>query len=255
MPEGHVVHADARRFATALAGRVVRASSPQGRFASGAAELDGRVLDAADAYGKNLLLRFAGGRFLHVHLGLIGTWTWWDDARVQTAGRPTRTTSDAAVRLRLSASGVSAELRGAMTCALLDEQAADAVVASLGPDPIRDDADPDAALRRIRRSRAAIGTLLLDQSVVAGAGLIWRCEAPFLARISPHRQGRDVGDGEWSALWRALRRTMRAAADGRPEPYYLFRRGGQPCLLCATPVEKAAMSGRPVWWCPRHQPG
>ena len=59
MPEGHVVHADARRFTERMGGRVVRAASPQGRFADGAAALDGRRLVRAEAYGKNLFLRFS----------------------------------------------------------------------------------------------------------------------------------------------------------------------------------------------------
>jgi len=74
-----VVHSDARRFTAKMAGQVIRASSPQGRFTAGAAKLDGRVLCAAEAYGKNLFLRFcvssgAGGAAgdtaatLHVHL-------------------------------------------------------------------------------------------------------------------------------------------------------------------------------------------
>ena len=261
MPQRHVVHADARRFAEALAGRVVRAASPQGRFASGAAVLDGRVLREAQAFGKHLFLRFSGSadgaRYLHVHLGLIGAWTWWDAGRAQTAGRPLLAAGDSGVRLRLTgAGGVSAELRGAMVCDLVDEHAVDTVVAALGPDPIRADSDEDGsrAWRRVRDSRTPIGTLLLDQSVVAGAGLIWRCEAPFLAAVSPHRPGRELGEQEWATLWRELRRIMRAAVDHRPEEFSLFRRGGEPCLRCGTPIEVARLGGRPVWWCPRDQP-
>jgi formamidopyrimidine-DNA glycosylase len=283
MPEGHVVHLDARRFTEAMAGRVVRASSPQGRFAAGAAVLDGRVLSDAEAYGKHLFLRFSGdggadgadgaggadgaadARWLHVHLGLIGGWTWWDAGRVQTAGRPLVTAGDAGVRLRLvGTDGVSAELRGATVCDIVDEHAMDAVVAALGPDPIRDDADASRALARIRGSRTPIGTLLLDQSVVAGAGLIWRCEAPFLAGVSPHRPGRDLSEQELAMLWRELRRIMRAAvdrgleaSDRRPalnESFHLFRRGGEPCRRCSTPIRAAKLGGRAVWWCPRDQP-
>jgi endonuclease-8 len=101
------------------------------------------------------------------------------------------------VRLRLTGpDGASAELRGMSTCALIDERAMDSVVGSLGPDPLRADADGTLAWARIRGSRVPIGALLLDQSVLAGAGLIWRCEAPFLAGISPHRPGRSLSDGD-----------------------------------------------------------
>lgn len=269
MPEGHVVHADARRFASTLGGRRVRACSPQGRFASGAAMLDGRVLCDAQAYGKNLFLRFSPGvsssgvspadavtPYLHVHLGLIGAWTWWDATGAQLAGKPIAR-ADSAVRLRLSAAepgGPAAELRGTMVCSILDEQQADAVVAALGPDPIRDDgpAAADAAWSRIRRSRTPIGTLL-DQTVVAGAGLIWRCEAPFLAGISPFRPGHDLSSPEWALLWGELSRLMRAAVS-QVEPFHVFRRAGEPCHRCGTPVAEAPLAGRKVWWCPHDQP-
>ena len=257
MPEGHVVHADARRFTAAMTGRVVRACSPQGRFAAGAAALDGRVLRVAEAYGKNLFLGFSGP-WLHVHLGLIGSWTWWDASGTQTAGRPTRVVSDSGVRLRLTVgdgdSRVSAELRGMSVCSLADEATMDAVLASLGPDPLRPDASGAAAWERIRHSRTPIGSLLLDQSVVAGAGLIWRCEAPYLAGISPYRPGSSLAEAEWATLWHELSRIMRTAVHEGTPWFHVFRRGGEPCLRCGTTVEVATLTGRKVWWCPHDQP-
>jgi formamidopyrimidine-DNA glycosylase len=280
MPEGHVVHVDARRFAGRMVGRTVRAASPQGRFTDGAAALDGRTMTSTEAFGKNLFLRFsvprgaAGERakpWLHVHLGLIGAWRWYGGDGAQTYGRLLRGADGTNRRLVLSAgrggNAVSADLRGAMTCALVDDGEMDHVVERLGPDPLRDDADPAAGFARLRRSRAPLGTLLLRQDVVAGAGLIWRCEAPFLASIAPQRPGSAVSEREWSTLWDHLARIMAAAVDrggtevttgpptGRPtSPFYLFRRRGQPCLVCGTPIRGEPMGGRTVWWCPTCQP-
>ena len=290
MPEGHVVHVDARRFTAQMAGRRVRASSPQGRFEAGAAALDGRTLTRAEAYGKNLFLRFsvpragsgAGGDsalpWLHVHLGLIGGWRWYAGDGTQTAGRRLRGADGSNRRLVLASgrgrSAVSADLRGAITCALLDDGGVDRVIERLGPDPLRDDADPDRALARLRRSRAPLGTLLLRQDVVSGAGLIWRCEAPFLAGVAPQRPGRDVDEHEWSALWDHLVAMMGAAVEAggaevstrpgdrptgpgrvrREHAFYLFRRGGEPCRVCGTPIRGEPMGGRTVWWCPTCQP-
>ncbi len=74
MPEGHSVHRIARQFARNFVGRPVSASSPQGRFAEGAAVLDGREMLQAKAVGKQMFLEFEGDMWLRVHLGLYGAW-------------------------------------------------------------------------------------------------------------------------------------------------------------------------------------
>jgi len=74
MPEGHSVHRIARQFARNFVGRPVGASSPQGRFAEGAAVLDGREMLSAKAVGKQMFLEFEGDTWLRVHLGLYGAW-------------------------------------------------------------------------------------------------------------------------------------------------------------------------------------
>ena len=74
MPEGHTVHRIARQFARDFVGHRVAVSSPQGRFAQGAALLDGRELLTSAAVGKQLFLGFEGGHVLRVHLGLYGAW-------------------------------------------------------------------------------------------------------------------------------------------------------------------------------------
>ncbi|HLP23492.1 MAG TPA: DNA-formamidopyrimidine glycosylase family protein [Microbacteriaceae bacterium] len=79
MPEGHSVHRIARQFARNLVGAVVHASSPQGRFEAGAAEIDGRTLRSATAVGKQMFLDFGDGVFVRVHLGMYGAWDFAGD--------------------------------------------------------------------------------------------------------------------------------------------------------------------------------
>lgn len=77
MPEGHTVHRIALQFAADFVGHRVAVSSPQGRFAAGAALLDGGTMTEAQALGKHLFLGFetpSGRRVLRVHLGLYGAW-------------------------------------------------------------------------------------------------------------------------------------------------------------------------------------
>ncbi|HQJ33663.1 MAG TPA: zinc finger domain-containing protein [Rhodoglobus sp.] len=79
MPEGHSVHRIARQFALHFVGCRVAASSPQGRFAAGAAQLDGHVMTEAMAVGKQMFLEFDNGLWLRVHLGIYGAWDFSGD--------------------------------------------------------------------------------------------------------------------------------------------------------------------------------
>lgn len=74
MPEGHSVHRIARQFDRNFLGRTVSASSPQGRFAEGAAVLDGRTPTRVRAVGKQMFLAFDEDVWLRVHLGIYGAW-------------------------------------------------------------------------------------------------------------------------------------------------------------------------------------
>ncbi|MGX1932114.1 Fpg/Nei family DNA glycosylase [Microbacterium resistens] len=82
MPEGHSVHRIARQFARNFVGKPVSASSPQGRFAEGAALLDGRVVESVQAVGKQMFLETEGDLWLRVHLGLYGAWDFAGDILV-----------------------------------------------------------------------------------------------------------------------------------------------------------------------------
>lgn len=74
MPEGHSVHRIARQFRLHFVGHRVAVSSPQGRFAAGATQLDGHTMVDALAVGKQMFLEFDNELWLRVHLGLYGAW-------------------------------------------------------------------------------------------------------------------------------------------------------------------------------------
>ena len=118
----------------------------------------------------------------------------------------------------------------------------------------------------------AIGLLLMDQTIAAGVGNVYRAEVLYRARIDPHRPGRLVTRDEWDAMWADLVSLMRAGlrtgrivttrpADrdrrtGRVRPedaHYVYRRTGLPCRICGTAVATEVMAGRNLFWCPRCQ--
>jgi endonuclease-8 len=272
VPEGHTLHRLARELTDAFGGHRVGVASPQGRFADAAALVDGEVLEGAEAWGKHLFVEFPGERFVHVHLGLYGRL----DVRTGVEDVPFPVGQ---VRMRVvRADGAAyADLRGATTCELVTAAQRTAVVERSGPDPIRPDAEPDRAWQRIRRSRAPIGGLLMDQTVLAGVGNVYRAEVLFRHRMHPLRPGNTLRAAQWRAMWddlvglmaegvrtgridtvrpehtpEAMGRSPRA--DDHGGEVYVYRRDGRACHVCGASVRTDVLQGRNVFWCPRCQP-
>jgi endonuclease VIII len=270
MPEGHTLHRLANELTDAFAGRRVRVGSPQGRFADSAALLDGELLVGAEAWGKKLYVEFPGDRFVYIHLGLIGGL----EVRADLSEVPPPVGE---VRLRITTPTAYADLRGATACELVIREQRDAAIAKMGPDPLRPDDDPGRAWERIRRSRLPIGRLLMDQSVLAGVGNVYRAELLFRHRMHPLRPGNTLRVGQWRAMWDDLVELMNegvrtgridtvrpehtpeamgraARVDDHGGEVYVYRRTGQPCHVCGRPVRTALLDTRNLFWCSRCQP-
>ena len=288
MPEGHTLHRLAATLTDHFGGRRVEVSSPQGRFAEEAAALDGSLVEGAEAWGKHLFVAFEGERFVHVHLGLYGKLHVYDGPPPAPVGQ---------VRMRLvTPPGVAAtdgegprpglaeaerpsyaDLRGATACELVTEEQRAAVVARLGPDPLRSDAEPAAAWTRISRSRTPIGALLMDQAVVAGVGNVYRAEVLFRHRIHPLRPGNTLRRTQFDAIWADLVELMAEGvqtgridtvrAEHTPEAMgreprrddhggevYVYRRHDRACHVCGAKVRTEVLAARNSFWCPRCQP-
>jgi endonuclease-8 len=268
MPEGHTLHRLAGALSTAFAGTTPDVSSPQGRFADGAALLDGTVLERAWAHGKLLFVDFADERTLYVHLGLIGKWFVLpvDPARDESP-------VVGAVRLRIADERHVADLRGPMACTVVDQEEVGRLVARQGPDPLQPAQDPDAAYRAIARSGKTLAELLMDQTVLAGVGNIYRCEVLWRHRLHPLKPGRSLKRASWQLVWDDLVRLMpwgvrtgtiitlddvledTAAALGRgetpevPREFAVYQRTGMPCLRCGSTVRSKVVAGRNLFWC------
>jgi endonuclease-8 len=195
LPEGHTIHRVARDQRKRFAGDQLEVDSPQGRFSDGARQLNGRVLQEIDAYGKHLFYTWEGDRLLHVHLGLYGKFTNYKSPAPEPRG---------AVRLRVVGPEHGFDLRGPTACELITAKKRASILDRLGADPLRPDADPEPVWERICKSRAAIGRLLLDQSVIAGVGNVYRAEVLFETRIHPDRTGQSLSRGEFDSIWDTL---------------------------------------------------
>jgi endonuclease-8 len=332
MPEGHSVHRIARQFQTNFRGGAVAVSSPQGRFASGAAELDGHEIVQAKAVGKHMFLEFDHELWLRVHLGIYGAWDFAGDISVDptiasaggrmgqtnqrgtdvgdtpadpagvagshedspwSIGAPRRTRLRMAetekletletwppepvgqVRVRLLTDTACADLRGPTACEVQTIEQVDRTIAKLGPDPLVD--APEAGEERftatVRKKSTPIALLLMDQSVVAGIGNVYRAELLFRARLDPFMPGREVPEELVRALWRdwvhllgvgvatGQMLTMddlddeayRQALASRDDRHWVYHRTGEPCRACGTPIAMAEIGGRKLYWCPTDQ--
>jgi formamidopyrimidine-DNA glycosylase len=259
VPEGHTLHRLARELQE-LVGRRVRATSPQGRFADGAATIDGRRIEEVDAFGKHLLCD-VGGTHLHVHLGMRGAMFRSDPDGTARPG----------VRLRLRADEppVAWDLVAPTRCELLTDEGRAGLLDRLGPDPLRAD-DPGPMVERLRASGRAVGQLLLDQEVVAGVGNVLRAEVLHLCHVHPASAGASLAPDEVSCLWETLTRVMRRATDeGRiitaeapagverdsideADGRYVYKQAQ--CRTCGEAVRSWDLAGRTAYACERCQP-
>jgi endonuclease VIII len=263
MPEGHTLHRIARHHSELLIGHELHADSPQGKFDAGAQRLDGRIVAGVEAYGKHLFYDVPGADFLHVHLGLYGK--FFDGPQPAPSLR-------GAVRLRLQTETNWIELRGATAVELVDPGVRAEILARLGPDPLRARAKPDRFLTRAAASKAPIAAILMDQSMLAGIGNVFRAELLFRAGVEPHRTGRELGEVVLAEIWADAAAQLRAgvragrivttkAAD-RENPrgvaslsdaHYVYRRAGLPCRRCGTEIRHEVLLGRNLFWCPTCQ--
>jgi endonuclease-8 len=266
MPEGHTIHRLARDQTRDLRGQPVAASAGQDRFRSGAARLDRQVVARVEAWGKHLFHHLDSGDVLHVHLGLIGKWVRRSAGENGAMQEVTPST-----RLRLAVPEASWDLTGPMACEIITPSERDAIVAKLGPDPLRRGADPEKLWAKLQRSSKPVGLLLMEQDVVAGIGNVYRSELLNIVGIDPRRAGRDVTRDEFDALWAETVRQLRLGVKRNkivtmdpadlPRPISRLRRGEgryaykrHDCGRCHTPLDVFPLAGRTTWSCPSCQP-
>ena len=261
MPEGHTIHRLSKDLRSDLGAGVVKATSPQGRFERGASLINKKLLVTSEAWGKHLFLTFSGETILHIHLGLIGKF------RPQALEHEPSDT----VRLRLEGSRAW-HLTGPQKCALIPKEELLKVIDDLGPDPLRRDSKCEDFVSGLTNRKTPIAVSLLDQSVIAGVGNVYRAEFLFLLGIHPQRPSYDLTQTELEELWEVsvsqLRQGVRlnrivtvsqtdsGTSPGRLKPedaLYVYKREGQPCRRCGSLIRVAKLAGRCCWWCDRCQ--
>lgn len=266
MPEGDSVYKLARRLDRTLLGReVVRSDLRVPKLAT--RDLAGRRVLEHATYGKHLLTRFSGEQpvTLHSHLRMDGEWSVTGPGKVL----PRRLMNDVRLVLGLDSGSTAWGLRlHDLDLAATSEESR--WVGRLGPDPLRDDWDPDEAVRRLRAEPSTpFVSALLDQTRICGLGNLWVNELAFLMGVSPWTPIGEV-DVERVVTRAATVLKHSATVPGayqvttglsrRGEDHWVTGRARRPCLRCGTEVQVVAeipndAAHRRTWWCPRCQPG
>jgi endonuclease-8 len=290
MPEGNEIHRWAARHTAAFAGKKVRVEAPTSSRFEGAGAIDNQMLVEVRAVGKHLGYDFGKGRILHVHLGMYGDFTegtgelppergalrvrLWNVAAVKLGTQPGESKRHAWYSNDDGTGHIAPEqvawmeLRGPTDCSVWTEAKWSALLERLGPDPLNGDPVTRFA-EKVSKRKTAVGALLMDQTVAAGIGNIYRAELLFRARLSPFIAGSAVPAGTLAAIWKDAvplmkagmvdRRIITTKPKDRPtkktgtplkeEAHYVYRRQGKPCLLCGTKIVTKVMAGRNLFWC------
>ena len=265
MPEGDTVWLAGRRLHAALGGqRLVRGELRHPRLS--AVDLTGRVVCEVVSVGKHLLARFDDGQSLHTHFRMDGSW------HLYAPGRRWRG-PDHQIRAVLAVPDRVAVGFRLHDMAVLPTAEEHHLIGHLGPDLLATGWGPEAAAEAVRRLVARpdreLGLALLDQTVLAGVGNLYKTEVCFLLGASPWTPVGDVDAAETVRLSRELL----ARNAGRPEQsttgglgrdaqHWVFERGGRPCRRCGTTVRTATQAPpqdpvreRIAYYCPTCQPG
>jgi endonuclease-8 len=243
MPEGDSLRRAAARLQP-LVGERVGVETPHPRAAAKriAERLNGRRLEAVEAVGKNLLLRFEGGLVLRSHLRMSGRWRL-EQRGAKRAGRPW---------LVLRGDRHEGVLWNGPVLELSGE-----AVRRLGPDILAVPPELDAMVANLRRTdqRRALGDALLDQRLVSGIGNLWKAEALWEARLSPWARLGELSDDELSAALDAAARLMRASVEGVRSGRRVYRR--HVCPRCGGRISARGQGddNRTTYWCPACQGG
>lgn len=176
------------------------------------------------------------------------------------------------VRVRLLTDTVCADLRGPTACEVLTPDEVNVVLQRLGPDPANanTEAERHRFVERASRKRTPIGLVLMDQSVVAGIGNVYRAELLFRAGLDPHRPANELGERVLERLWDDWASLLEIGItvgqmmtiDGltgddylralreRDERHWVYKLEGTPCKRCGANIALEEMGNRKLYWCP-----
>ena len=218
-------------------------------------------IESLERRGKYLVFHLANGRSLIMHLRMTGSLL----LNPRDVDRYARAVFHLSNGHRL----VFNDRRRLGLIWLVDDTKA--VVGKLGPEPLDESFTPDILEQRLSRHHIPVKAALLDQCIIAGIGNMYADEALFAARIHPLRKADDLSPEEVQTLYQSIRRVLGAAIGSkgasvdtyvRPEgelgtahfDFKVAHKGGEPCPICGSTIERVLVQNRGTYFCPRCQP-
>ena len=276
MPEGDTIFRTARNIGRALAGKPVtgfRTTFPLIMRFNDNTPLVGQTVDQVEARGKWLLIHFSGGGILTSHLLMNGRWHIYRQGERWQAPR-------FHMRIVIENSEYQAVGFRVPVARMLTEQslARDIHVAQPANDLLSEEFDAEAALGRLMaRPHEALADALLDQTVLAGIGNVFKSEICFVQGLHPFRAVGTLTREEAAATIASAqkllkanvledsgdlivtyhgqqRRTTHASDPGAS--LWVYGRAGEPCRRGGELIRRRIQGAdaRVTFWCPRCQP-
>jgi Formamidopyrimidine-DNA glycosylase len=270
MPEGPEIRRAADRLAAAVVGQPLqRAEFAFPELKRFERDLIGHRIESIVPRGKALLTRFDHGWTLYSHNQLYGVW--------KTAAPGERPATTRSLRVALETANNAILLYSASDVSMWrsDDVESHPFLRTLGPDVLDSELETAAVATRLQSTafhNRALGGLLLDQGFLAGMGNYLRAEVLFEAGLHPAQRPRDldpVQTAHLAAALLAIPRHSYATRGIEPTPgmradylaqgegsfrFRVFKRDGQPCPRCGTPILRTQANSRPMFLCPRCQP-
>jgi formamidopyrimidine-DNA glycosylase len=290
MPELPEVETTMRALAHALTGKRIKAvklarGDLRFPFPKGfARRIEGQTVTHFARRAKYILATLASGDVLILHLGMSGRFTiidvsgkahspgeFYDESVAADDGKGAHDhvvfTAEDGMRV------VYTDPRrfGLMDLVTGDEASAHKLLAGIGVEPLGNAFDAAYLADALRGKKAPLKAALLDQTIIAGLGNIYVCEALFRARLSPKRMAgtlvkKSGHDPRLDDLVRHIRDVLNEAIraggstlrdyaqpDGKSGAYQqrfdVYDRESKPCRNCGKKIRRIVQSGRSTFYC------
>ncbi|MEI9968133.1 MAG: DNA-formamidopyrimidine glycosylase family protein [Terracidiphilus sp.] len=276
MPEGDTIFRTARNIGRALTGKPVigfQTTFPLLMRFNDDTPLVGQTVDQVEARGKWLLIHFSGGGILTSHLLMNGRWHIYKQGERWQAPRfhmriVIQNSEYQAVGFRVPVARMHTE----------QSLARDLHVAQPANDLLSEDFNASAALKRLLAQRdVALADALLDQSVLAGVGNVFKSEICFVLGLHPFRAVGTLTREEAATTIATAKKLLRANvledsgglivtfrgqqrrtthASDPSASLWVYGRAAEPCRRCGEQIRRRIQGedARVTFWCPCCQP-